>query len=49
MQPTEEPKFLADMRANLTDPLYEEMTANPDDKAPFLVHWPRIARELTSS
>lgn len=43
----EEPPFLADMRANLTDPLYQEMTANPDGRLPFLVFWPKVRRELT--
>lgn len=37
-----EPRFVADMRANLTDELYEEMTDNPDDRAPFLVNWPLV-------
>jgi hypothetical protein len=46
---TQEPEFLADMRANLTDNLYEEMTSNPDGKIPFLVHWPKVQRELTPS
>lgn len=48
MEPKQEALFLADMRANLTDPLYEEMTANPDDRVPFLVHWPRVTRELST-
>ena len=36
-----------DMRANLTDELYQQMIANPDMRLPFLVYWPRVARELT--
>lgn len=34
------------MRANLTDEIYQEMTANPDRRIPFLVNWPRVQREL---
>ncbi len=43
----DEPEFLSDMRANLTDDLFQEMTANPDMRLPFLVFWPRVERELT--
>ena len=29
--------YLGWMRANLTDPLYEAMTANPNGRVPFLL------------
>lgn len=29
--------FEPEQRAHLDDPLYKEMVANPDDKAPFLL------------
>ncbi len=48
MSTTTEAPFLADMRANLTDPLYEEMTSNPDERVPFLVNWPLLEAELSS-
>lgn len=35
------------MRANLTDDVYQQMTANPDQRIPFLVFWPKVNRELT--
>lgn len=35
------------MRANLTDEVYQQMTANPDRRIPFLVFWPKVSRELT--
>lgn len=42
----DEPQFLADMRANLTDSLFQEMTDNPDKLLPYAVFWPRVTREL---
>ena len=48
MEQKQEAPFLADMRANLTDPLYREMTDNPDARVPFLVHWPRVTRERST-
>lgn len=44
---TEPENPVADMRANLTDPLYQEMTANPDARMPFLVDMTLIDLELT--
>lgn len=46
MKEKPEPVFVADMRANLTDPLYEEMTANPDARVPFLVDITLVELEL---
>lgn len=31
-----------DFRANLTDEIFQEMTANPDSKIPFLVNWEQL-------
>lgn len=44
-----EPQYLTDMRANLTDDLYEQMTANPDARLPYLVVWPKVQRELSAA
>lgn len=35
------------MRANLTDEVYQEMIANPDGRFPFLIFWPKVQRELS--
>jgi hypothetical protein len=43
----EDQLFLADMRANLTDDLFWEMSANPDKLLPYAVFWPRVTRELS--
>lgn len=40
---------IARVRANLTDPLYQEMTANPNKLLPFAVHWPKVKRALQSA
>lgn len=40
---------IARVRANLTDPLYQEMTANPNKLLPFAVHWPTVTRALQSA
>jgi len=40
---------IARARANLTDRLYQEMTANPHKLIPYAVHWPRVKRALQSA
>lgn len=44
----EEPRYLADMRANLTDDLFWEMTDNPNKLLPFAVFWPQVTEELAA-
>lgn len=40
---------IARVRANLTDPLYQEMTANPNKLLPYAVYWPKVTRALQSA